>query len=203
MHMPTSDFTRAVTQLAPGTRREHTYHMATPTLISVEDYLHTSYDPDCDYIDGEVQERNMGEGPHSLMQMALSALFYANRRVWRVRPLPEQRVQTSATHFRIPDICLIRMDDPMDDVIRVPPLLCVEIISSEQSTRDMQERTDDYLAMGVRQVWIIDPVRRRAFMPDASGILRPQSGTLSVDGTLVRVPLADIFQEYDDLAAGR
>ncbi len=66
--------------------------MAAPTLISVEQYLYTSYDPDCDYIEGEVRERNMGEGLHSLMQMAFFALFYANRRVCRVRPLPEQRV---------------------------------------------------------------------------------------------------------------
>lgn len=177
--------------------------MAAPTLISVEEYLHTSYDPDCDYIDGEVRERNMGEGPHSLMQMALSALFYANRRTWRTRPLPEQRVQTSANHFRIPDICLIGSDDPMEDIIRTPPLLCVEIISSEQSLRDMQERTGDYLAMGVRQVWVIDPVRRRAFLPDAAGTLRPHDGDLSVSDTPIRLTLAGIFNEYDDLMAGR
>ena len=157
--------------------------MASPTLISVEEYLHSSYDPDCDYIDGEVREGNIGEGPHSLMQMAVSALFYANRRAWRVLPMPEQRVQTSARHFRIPDVCLIRVDDPMDDIIRVPPLLCVEIFSSEQSLRDMQERADDYRAMGVRQVWVIDPVRRRAFMADPAGTLQARSGSLIVPET--------------------
>ena len=35
--------------------------MAVGTLVSVEEYLHTSYQPDCDYVDGEVQERNLGE----------------------------------------------------------------------------------------------------------------------------------------------
>ena len=34
---------------------------ATPLPLSIEDYLHTSYSPDCDYVDGELQERNLGE----------------------------------------------------------------------------------------------------------------------------------------------
>ncbi len=35
--------------------------MATKALIPVSEYLRTSYSPDCDYVDGEVQERNLGE----------------------------------------------------------------------------------------------------------------------------------------------
>jgi hypothetical protein len=32
-----------------------------PVLIPVEEYLRTVYRPNCDFIDGEVQERNMGK----------------------------------------------------------------------------------------------------------------------------------------------
>ena len=42
--------------------------MATGTLVTVEDYLNTSYSPDCDYVDGEVLERNSGEREHSELQ---------------------------------------------------------------------------------------------------------------------------------------
>jgi hypothetical protein len=38
-------------------------------LISVDEYLHTVYRPDCDYVDGEVLERNMAEQPHSITQV--------------------------------------------------------------------------------------------------------------------------------------
>jgi hypothetical protein len=34
--------------------------MAAATLVSVEEYLSTSYDPDCDYVDGELEDRNVG-----------------------------------------------------------------------------------------------------------------------------------------------
>jgi len=35
--------------------------MSTRAPVSVEEYLATTYDPDCDYVDGEPLERNMGE----------------------------------------------------------------------------------------------------------------------------------------------
>ncbi len=35
--------------------------MASSTAISVEEYIHSVYRPDCDYVDGEVIERNVGE----------------------------------------------------------------------------------------------------------------------------------------------
>jgi len=41
--------------------------MATPQ-ISLADYLRTRYHPDCDYVDGEVQERNVGEFDQAAVQ---------------------------------------------------------------------------------------------------------------------------------------
>ena len=46
------------------------------TLISVEEYLHTTYDPDCDYVDGEVLERNMGDQAHSTTQVEFAFYTY-------------------------------------------------------------------------------------------------------------------------------
>ena len=54
--------------------------MATSALISVAEYLSTSYRPDCDYVDGEVQERNLGEYDHGKPQGILCLLFSAKRR---------------------------------------------------------------------------------------------------------------------------
>lgn len=33
----------------------------TPTLLSIEEYLRSSYHPDADFVDGEIEERNLGE----------------------------------------------------------------------------------------------------------------------------------------------
>ena len=45
--------------------------MATGTLASVNEYLSTSYHPDCEYIDGVILERNVGERDHSSFASAL------------------------------------------------------------------------------------------------------------------------------------
>jgi hypothetical protein len=42
--------------------------MKSAEFVSVEEYLKTTYDPDCDYVDGEVVERAMGERDHCELQ---------------------------------------------------------------------------------------------------------------------------------------
>jgi hypothetical protein len=49
--------------------------MAARTLIPVEVYLTSVYRPDCDYVDGEVLERNLGERDHSYIRASLGAYF--------------------------------------------------------------------------------------------------------------------------------
>jgi hypothetical protein len=41
--------------------------------VSVEEYLSTVYRPDCEYIDGEVVSRNVGEFDHGRMQIAMGS----------------------------------------------------------------------------------------------------------------------------------
>lgn len=67
--------------------------MATATVIPVEQYLRTSYRPDCDYVDGEVLERNLGEQWHAAVQTNFGIIFGQNRREWELRPLTEQRIR--------------------------------------------------------------------------------------------------------------
>ncbi|HWE51192.1 MAG TPA: hypothetical protein VG273_15475 [Bryobacteraceae bacterium] len=78
------------------------------TLISVADYLKTSYRADCDYIDGEIRERNPGEYDHSRMQMAIGVWLINRYKSLNRKVLPEQRVQVKPTRFRIADMCTRR-----------------------------------------------------------------------------------------------
>jgi hypothetical protein len=45
--------------------------MSSATLVSVQEYMATSYRPDRDFVDGELQKRNLGELEHSLLQGAI------------------------------------------------------------------------------------------------------------------------------------
>lgn len=95
--------------------------MATaPALISMEQYLRTSYHPDADYIDGQVQERNLGESDHAQLQFLLAAAFAPQQRAWRISGRIEQRIRVSPTRVRICDVALLRSDAPYETVTATP-----------------------------------------------------------------------------------
>src|SRR5258707_1437564 len=99
--------------------------MASRTLISVEEYLATSYSPDCDYVDGEVLERNLGEWDHSSLQSAILLYLGTRQKAWGIRVVVEQRVQVSRTRFRIPDVCVV-VGEPGEQILTKPPFLWIE-----------------------------------------------------------------------------
>ncbi len=80
---------------------------ASSTLVSVEEYLSTSYpDGDREYIDGQVVERNMGEVDHSDLQTTLAVYFRNHcKSFWAGAGV---RTQVKRTRFRVPDVCLVR-----------------------------------------------------------------------------------------------
>jgi Uma2 family endonuclease len=179
--------------------RERGVAMATATLVPLEEYLRTTYRPDRDWVDGETKERNMGEGPHASVQGFLAFFFRVNGSAWNVRAFPEQRVQTSARHYRIADVCVVLKSVPFEPIVRTPPLLCIEILSRGDSMSEMHERVEDYLAMGVTTVWVIDPRRRKAYSTDAQGTTQPVLDELLVPGTAIRVLIPAIFEELNEM----
>ena len=99
---------RLVSLLDPA----HTVHLATqpayePTepFVTVEEYLKTSYRPDCEYLDGRVEERNLGEYDHGLLQTLLAALFINNREAWGVRAVTNVRTQVSRSRRELRACC--------------------------------------------------------------------------------------------------
>jgi len=167
--------------------------MAARTLISVEEYLATSYRPDCDYVDGEVVERNLGEWDHSSLQSAI--LVYLWNRYYKegIRPVAEQRVQVKQTRFRIPDVCVV-LGDPGEKILTKPPFICIEILSPEDRMKRVQERIADYLEMGVPYVWVLDPETRQAYTATpAEGLREVKTGVLKTENPALEVPLSELF----------
>ena len=174
---------------------------STPVFVPLEVYLRTSYRPDRDWIDGETKERHMGEQPHNSVQAFFVQVFRNNAPQWQIRVFPEQRVQTSANNYRVPDVCVVRRSTPPEPNVYTPPHLSIEILSREDRMTEIQERVEDYLAMGVPTVWVIDPHRRRAYTAIPSGVLEPSPNELTVPNTEIRIPVPDIFAELDEMQA--
>jgi len=164
--------------------------MATAVLVSVEDYLKTSYDPDCDYVDGEVVERNLGEFEHSSTQREIVIFLSTHFPLLRTKVLPEQRVQVTGSRFRIPDVCVLAKDASRQRVITTPPQLCIEIVSPEDT---MTRTLNDYFAMGVPTCWVVDPIGRQGWIATPGRLEDATDGILRASG--IEMPLSAVLEE--------
>ncbi len=151
--------------------------MISTELVSVEEYLHSVYEPDAEYVEGRIVPRAMPLKPHSKMQSYLVGTFFilgpsGGYQVW-----PEQRLRTQAdpAHYRVPDLC-VTFGEPDEDVFTEAPHLCVEILSSGDRALEVRTKVEEYLAFGVRYVWVIDPVARRGEIHTRIGIERVEDG---------------------------
>lgn len=167
---------------------------ALPALVSVEEYLRTAYRPDCDYVDGVVLERNVGEKSHSNLQKRVLRYLEDREEQLGIFAIQETRVQILPTRFRVPDVCVFAGPEPDEEIFTQPPFLCIEILSPEDRTGRMQARIDDYLGFGVPYVWVIDPMARRAWIYTRELIREVRDGELRTERPDIVVPLRDLFR---------
>jgi Uma2 family endonuclease len=172
--------------------------MATGTLIPLEEYLGHSFRPDCDYIDGELQERHLGEEEHSDLQARFLKLLLRDENERYIRANPELRVQVRPENFRVPDVCVRPRGAPRQRFVTEAPLLCIEILSPSDTVSGTRTRILEYLAMGVPEVWLVDAKFRTITVYNGSSIVEHSAGGLTVPQTPITLRLADIFSALDD-----
>jgi len=125
--------------------------------VPVEVYLRSSYEPDAEYVDGEIEERPMGEHDHAAWQMAILLWFSRPQDEWNIEVLPELRVQVSETRFRVPDVAILDFANPVEQVVTRIPIAVIEVLSPEDTVRKLRRKLDDYSKMGIPEIWVIDP----------------------------------------------
>jgi Uma2 family endonuclease len=162
--------------------------MATTTLIPLEEYLRTSYEPDRDYVDGVLEERNVGEWNHGDLQSELVHRLRSRGREWNIRAAMEVRVRVSRTRVRIPDVCVTSREYPVEQVVTRPPLVCVEVLSPEDRWSRVEKRVEDFLAMGVPHVWVFDPEGQQVFDCTPNGRRLVTEETLDAPPVSIALP---------------
>ncbi|MBN2305390.1 MAG: Uma2 family endonuclease [Anaerolineae bacterium] len=73
------------------------------------------------------------------------------------------RLKTTGS-FREPDVQVILNDNPheLTDTAMIGPAdICIEVVSPESAARDYGNKQIEYEQAGVREYWIIDPIRQR------------------------------------------
>ena len=169
--------------------------MATTTQIALSEYLKTSYDPDLEFVDGELRERNVGKTDHARVQALLAMWFGAHEQEWRIVVTTEQRIRVATDRVRIPDVTLVRPGALNEDVLSVSPLCVIEILSPDDTYSRTWERAADYRKMGIENIWLIDPGTRSGQASTAQGW--QDTMDFEIPGTPIKLNLADIFSRLD------
>ena len=164
--------------------------MGVGTLISVEEYLNTPYDPDVEFVDSVLVDRNVGTWRHSLVQRNLILAFAKFHKVWAV---PELRVRTSNRRYRIPDVTVV-LTPPESDVLLEGPFVAIEILSDKDTVSETVEKLEEYAALGTRHIWVFDPRRQKMFTFREGALREIYGETIATDEPRLEVTRADIFQ---------
>jgi len=171
--------------------------MATaPALMTIEQYLHTSFSPDVDFVDGEIQERNVGEKDHGRLQIMVAAWFMEREATFHLEAIPEQRMLVTSDRARICDVAIIPDDVPDEQVPTIPPFICIEIMSPEDRLSRSIKVLEDYRSMGVPNIWLIDPQERLAYSFGQGGLKQQEDLILRAERGIA-MDVNEMFAKLD------
>jgi Uma2 family endonuclease len=139
-------------------------------LYTVEEFLAytTGRDEDKLYelVRGEIREVAGSVGKNTAMGMEIGrhiGNFVKPRKLGHVTGADGSYVlyKNVPDTVRIPDVGFISIERlpklPEDSFIPIPPDLAVEVVSKSESGDDIREKIRDYLAYGVRMIWVVYP----------------------------------------------
>ena len=169
--------------------------MDVETLLSLEEYLNTSYSPDREYRDGVLVERNVGDKAHSRLQGRLTTYIGRRRKQWQIEMYPELRVKVREKWYPLPDVCIYSLPDFEGRYPERPPLLWIEILSHDDRMVDVWAKANELIEHGVPYVWIIDPNTLESELRTAAGVQVVADKTLRIPDSPIVIPLVDVMEE--------
>jgi len=167
------------------------------TSMTLEQYLHTSYSPDVDFLDGQIQERNLGENEHAALQWFIPLALASQQQKLRFKGRAEMRIRVSPDRVRICDLCILHADAPYEKVATTPPMICIEIMSPEDRISRAIKVLEDHRAMGVLNIWLIDPYERLAYSFNSDGLHQQENLLLRSSKQEIELDVNALFLQLD------
>jgi Uma2 family endonuclease len=166
--------------------------MSTKTLMSVQEYLHTTFDgADREYLDGEVVERNIGNKSHGRIQLVLASLLRQHESGTGLYVIVEVRHKITETRYRIPDVAAFE-GEPEGEVPSSAPFVAIEVFSPDDRIGYVIPKLEEYRAWGVKHIWAVDPEDRKLFLYGDDGLHEVAALTLPEFG--ITLTKKEIFE---------
>ena len=173
--------------------------------LTGEDLLAMGHVGPCELIDGKVVRMTPTGAEHGRIEIALG--LNIERHVseqnlgWVVGGEVGLYTARDPDRVRGADLVVLSRratpDGPPKGFLEVAPELVVEIMSPSDTWQAVQEKLEEYLAIGVEQVWIVEPDNRSLSVYTATTEIRRYSGEeiFIAEGLLggLEISLKDLF----------
>ena len=134
--------------------------MTAPQVLSLEEYLSSSFEVPTEYVDGELKEKPLTAFIHGRVQGLLFAWFRQFEQELHVISGMEAHTRVAPTRVRLPDFLLVRAGNLEKKTVTHAPLLAIEILSEDDKHKDLIARAKDLETLGCPAVWLLDPEAR-------------------------------------------
>jgi Uma2 family endonuclease len=180
---------------AEGADTEYTWNMAAlpdSPVVPVEEYLSTSYDPDVEFVDGALVERNMGDWLHSRVQTKI--IVALSIKYPQLQVGTELRSKTANTRYRIPDVSVL-LAPPSTDYLLDAAFLVVEVLSKCDIMSVVIAKLKEYDAKGVPNIWLVDPRLQLMWTYRPPALIEIEGDTIATADGSVELSRGEIFAE--------
>ncbi len=171
--------------------------------LPLEEYFSNPAYERCEYIDGEVVELNVGNKPHSKIQVKCIRRLdeYFDRRPggYVAAELRCRLLVAGRARIYLPDVAVVLGDEDTSEIryLNRAPDLVVEVRSPDDSLSALHRKVADYFANGARLVWVVLPEERAVlvFTPGAPTRTAICGETLEGGGLLpdLSIPVDALF----------
>jgi len=168
-----------------------------PERLTLAQYSRVIFRPDAHFVDGRIIPRILGDWTHSRTVGSLVEHLHPACKALNLKSCISLRLQTSPSRIRVCDFVILNAEAPYEPVPTVAPLVCVEVLSPEQSPDEELDTLADYFAMGVPNIWLIDPIRRVAYTFGPDGLQKADPKNLRVPNTPIHLDLTEAFAAID------
>ncbi|MEO0376598.1 MAG: Uma2 family endonuclease [Cyanobacteria bacterium P01_A01_bin.17] len=155
-------------------------------------------EPASEYIDGNIIQKPMPQGKHSVIQGELVSALNSVVKAQRIaRAFPELRC-TFGDRSTVPDIAILLWDRiPRDqkgevaNIFSLAPDWTIEILSPGQSHTKVVKNILHCLSHGSQMGWLIDPAEQLLF------VYRPDQPTAFYEEMEAKLPVPNFAEAFD------
>lgn len=157
--------------------------------LTLEEFLEIPEEkPALEYFDGEVRQKVSPSSLHAALTYKLCECINAFARPRKIaRAFPELRT-TFAGKSPVPDVAVLRwdripvsQDGLLDEWVRIPPNIAVEIISPGQRVNSVVRRCHWYVANGVEIALLVNPKNQSVHLFRQDGTVEELRGLDRID----------------------